>query len=147
MKKLSTLLNNPATRLDAYRKVRQVFKGVKALCAATVSEYLIRAGVLGGYRAWTADLQAVLAKKGAVSIAGMGNLKPLDICYSVDGNRNGAPDHVYFFLHWIDQSKGIASVLDNYSPHPHPRNLGASCWYQGKRLAYGRFSHAQRLSA
>jgi hypothetical protein len=68
-----------------------------------------------------------------------------DLCYTVDSNHNGAPDHVFFFIRWLDRARLVAEVVDNYAPHPHPRNLGSPCWYQGKRLAYGRFDHAQRM--
>ena len=146
LNKLASLLASPAVRLDVYRKVRQSFKGVKALCAATASEYLIRAGVLSGYRAWTSQLEAALLKKGWVAVSAIANLQPYDFCYTVDSNHNGAPDHVFFFVRWLDRTKLVAEVVDNYNPHPHPRNLGASCWYGGKRLAYGKFSHAQRLT-
>jgi hypothetical protein len=160
LKKLAILLNSPTTRLDVHRQVRQTFKGVKALCAATASEYLIRAGVLHGYRPWTSQLESSLKQKGWGSVPtpnlspgrGLGPalsdsfpvLRLGDLCYSVYANRNGAPDHVFFFIRWLDRARLVAEVVDNYAPHPHPRNLGAPCWYAGRRLAYGRFSHAQR---
>ena len=183
-RRLATLLSSLTTRLDIYRKVRQAFRGVHALCAATASEYLIRAGVLGGYRPWTSQLESDLSRKGWKTVAagvspvdlqategsqsgerprttlhvgsnaqsskltGGVPAPPLrfgDLCYTIDSNRNGAPDHVFFFIRWLDRARLIAEVVDNYAPHPHPRNLGAPQWYGGKRLAYGKFHHAQRL--
>ena len=145
MEKLTGDLDSPAIRLDVFRKVRQAFKGVKALCAATASEYLIRAGYLNGYRPWTADLSKTLTAKGARRFDTVTDCEPYSLCYSVDGNRNGAPDHVYIFLCWIDPKRQIAEVVDNYSPHPHPRNLGGACWYKGKHLNYGRYWYGQVL--
>ncbi|MDQ3022957.1 MAG: hypothetical protein M3R04_01035 [bacterium] len=166
--RLAVLLSDPSARLDVYRTVRRAFKGVKALCAATVSEYLIRAGVLHGYRPWTAQLENALREKGWItviysetevpspaqaslarqrarpSVAQRSSAKPLDLCYSIDANRNSAPDHVFIFIRWLDRERLVAEVVDNYSAHPHPRNLGAPCWHGGRRLAYGCFSHAQR---
>jgi hypothetical protein len=164
--------------------VRRAFTGVHALCAATASEYLIRAGVLGGYRPWTSQLESALKERGwmtvgtGVSLSAVGTrvsasahhryietvadsltavptpdaltgvptLRTFDLCYSIDANGNGAPDHVFFFISWFDRARLVAEVVDNYAPHPHPRNLGAPCWYGGRRLAYGKFDHAQRFA-
>ena len=158
--KLAALLASPAVRSDVYRTVRRAFKGVRALCAATASEYLIRAGVLSGYHPWTSGLEVALKVTGWKTVGGTGvtardnastgetpvpPLKPYDVCYTTDANANGAPDHVFIFLRWLDQSRLVAEVVDNYGAHPHPRNLGAPVWYGGQLLARTPFSQAQRL--
>jgi hypothetical protein len=143
--KLTFIVMEPGVRLEVYKRVRTVFKGVKALCAATMSEYLIRAGYLSGHRPWTATLSRDLEKKGAVRFDSLARCEPYTLCYSVDSNGNGAPDHVYLFMRWLDKERAIAEVIDNYSVHPHPRNLKGPCWYKGRHLSNGRFWYGQIL--
>lgn len=125
-----------------HAEVRKVFKGVRALCAATQSAVLIHAGIINGWHPWCADLANVLRKLGWQKAAALSALVKGALCFTVDANHNGSPDHVYTFLGWLDEPSGVALVYDNYSPVPHPRNVGKAVWYKGKRLAYGRFDFA-----
>ena len=141
------LVNSPEIRLSIYKYIRslKVYRGVTALCAATQSEYLKRAGYIRVHYAWTADLASILLSIGWRKIALATDLRPMDMCYSQDRKpKNGSPDHVYLFLCWLDKAKRVALILDNYSPHPHPRNLGKSVWYKGKLYGKTPFDYALR---
>lgn len=142
---LACIVADPLQRADIYKTVRTRFKGVKALCAATQSAYLIRAGIISGWYAWTADLKRALTLKGAKVIHFPKDLQPYDLVFTVDANHNNAPDHVYLFLGWLDEAKLVAEIIDNYNAHPAPRNVGASVTYKRRRLARGKMAFAMRL--
>jgi len=145
--RLRALVDSSRDRLAIYVYIRslKVYHGVSALCAATQSEYLRRAGWIAHHFAWTANLSAVLLTLGWTKVYAPDALLPLDECFSADVKpKNGSPDHVYLFLYWVDRADMIAMVLDNYSPNPHLRNIGVAVWYKGKRYAKTPFAYALR---
>lgn len=139
---LKRLVYNPTARKAIYRAVRKAHPGVKALCAATASEYLARAGVLTDRYTWTADLSDALESKGWPRTQDVAKLHELSAVFTVDANNNDAPDHVYLFLTWLDRAKWVALILDNYQADPHARNVLTACWYKARRLARGHMAYA-----
>ena len=82
-------------------------------------------------------------KAGWNKCADMAALKPGYVLFSQDkAGRKGAPDHVYLFMGWLDQPRGVALIYDNNGAALRPRNLGKACWYKCRWLSATPFDYA-----
>lgn len=138
--RILTALGNEKTCQAIYDEVRHAFPGVGPLCAATQSKLLQRVDAFAGgeWYPWCLDLYRELRKKGWLHGHNVKAAAGGDLIFTVDGNHNGSPDHVYTFIRWEDEKKLLALVYDNYQPQPHLRNVGAPCTYKGKHYSNGR---------
>lgn len=134
LSKIRDVCLQPSLRREFHDYTRKVLKLDANQCAATASLVLIEVAALDRVRTWTADLVAALSAKGWTRHAD--NSPPIGaVCFSEDLNANSAPDHVYVFLGWEDQSKRLAVIYDNYSAALGFRNYGKAVTHKMKIYA------------
>lgn len=151
--KLKKILNSREQRAAIYNFVHSNFKLQGGYCAATQSQLEVHLGTMQGLSINTAGLLKRLLARSYAIIGEMKQKKVLttapplkygDICFSLDLKDKPMPDHTFRFLRWLDEAHLIAEVWDNYSIDPTPRNLGAPCTWNKKRLAKTAFAFALR---